>query len=64
MGNGKMPALKEKQFKSPEHNYNRDYYEMKKHQAFNSVLKETQKKKPQREWTIRDQEFEDALWAS
>lgn len=59
-----MPGVKEKQFKSPEHHYNRDYYETKKHQAFNKVMNETQKKKPQREWTKADQLFEDELWAS
>ena len=58
-----MPGRKEKQFKSPEYKSS-EYHEMKQYREFNKVMNETQKKKPQREWTIRDQEFEDGLWAS
>ena len=40
------------------------YAEMEQHQNMRNVLNSHQKKEPQRQWTIRDQEFEDALWAS
>jgi hypothetical protein len=38
------------------------HHEMKKHQQFNKVMNENQKKNKQREWTNFDQEFEEFLW--
>ena len=58
-----MPGVKEQHYKSPYYNKGL-HHEMKKHQEFNKVMNETQKKKPQRKWTQADQLFEDELWAS
>ena len=57
-----MPKVKERQFKS--NHYKDDYREMKSHQEFNKTMSNVTKKKPQREWTNFDQEFEEFLWDS
>ena len=73
-----MPGVKERQFYKDDYktlyNSNKDshrqdmgynkglHHEMKKHQEFNKVMNENQKKNKQREWTNFDQEFEEFLW--